>query len=79
MKQIINVYCDESCHLENDHIPVMVLGAVTYVNRGLEESSAKVALVQLMKRRSGYSLTRTTLLRENKVNIFRWHASEAPE
>jgi len=23
-----NVYCDESCHLEQDHIPVMVLGAV---------------------------------------------------
>jgi hypothetical protein len=57
----------------------LLIGAVTYVNRGLEESSAKVALVQLMKRRSGYSLIRTTLLRENKVNIFRWHASEAPE
>jgi Protein of unknown function (DUF3800) len=24
----INVYCDESCHLEHDHIKVMVLGAV---------------------------------------------------
>lgn len=23
-----NVYCDESCHLEHDHIPIMVLGAV---------------------------------------------------
>jgi hypothetical protein len=26
---LIKIYCDESCHLENDHIPVMVLGAVT--------------------------------------------------
>ncbi len=26
--RIINIYCDESCHLENDHIDVMVLGAV---------------------------------------------------
>jgi Protein of unknown function (DUF3800) len=25
---IYNVFCDESCHLENDKIPVMVLGAV---------------------------------------------------
>ena len=25
----LNVYCDESCHLENDHQKVMVLGAVT--------------------------------------------------
>ena len=23
-----NIYCDESCHLENDHIKVMVLGAI---------------------------------------------------
>lgn len=28
MKNIFNVYCDESCHLENDNIPVMVLGAI---------------------------------------------------
>jgi len=28
MNQIFNVYCDESCHLENDHHPVMVLGAI---------------------------------------------------
>jgi len=28
MSPIYNVYCDESCHLERDHQPVMVLGAV---------------------------------------------------
>jgi len=28
MSQIYNVYCDESCHLENDPHQVMVLGAV---------------------------------------------------
>ena len=28
MAEQINIYCDESCHLENDRIPVMVLGAV---------------------------------------------------
>ena len=27
-KPEINIYCDESCHLENDDSPVMVLGAV---------------------------------------------------
>lgn len=25
---IYNIYCDESCHLENDNIPVMVVGGV---------------------------------------------------
>ncbi len=29
MSPLINIYCDESCHLERDHQPVMVLGAVT--------------------------------------------------
>lgn len=28
MPDVVNIYCDESCHLENDRIPVMVLGAV---------------------------------------------------
>ena len=28
MAELFNVYCDESCHLENDRIPIMVLGAV---------------------------------------------------
>ncbi|MBY0502532.1 MAG: DUF3800 domain-containing protein [Bryobacteraceae bacterium] len=28
MSQILNLYCDESCHLERDHHPVMVLGVV---------------------------------------------------
>lgn len=28
MPNIYNIYCDESCHLEHDHQPVMVLGAV---------------------------------------------------
>ena len=29
MTKIMNIYCDESCHLENDHNKVMVLGAVS--------------------------------------------------
>jgi len=28
MNDLINIYCDESCHLEHDQIPVMVIGAV---------------------------------------------------
>jgi len=28
MANIYNIYCDESCHLEHDRIPVMLLGAV---------------------------------------------------
>ena len=28
MSDVINIYCDESCHLERDHQKAMVLGAV---------------------------------------------------
>lgn len=28
MNEIYNIYCDESCHLEKDHSPVMLLGAI---------------------------------------------------
>lgn len=28
MSEVFNIYCDESCHLENDHQKAMVLGAV---------------------------------------------------
>jgi len=55
----------------------LLIGTVSYVNRGLSTSLAKQRLVDRMRERSGYKLTQTTLLRENKVNLFRWHASEA--
>lgn len=54
-------------------------GLVAYVNRGLTGSAAKVALIERMKKRSGYSLDRTTLYRENKVNILVWRAQEEHE
>lgn len=57
----------------------LLIGCVSYVNRGLYSSSAKLALIEHTRKRSGYSLIKTNLLRENKVNIFVWHASEKQE
>jgi hypothetical protein len=53
-----------------------LIGLVSYANRGLAENSAKVNLIQRLRALSRYSLTHTTLLRESKVNLFRWHARE---
>ncbi len=55
----------------------LLIGAVGYANRGLTESSAKLALVKRMQERSGYTLLRNTYLREDKVNLFVWNAREA--
>ncbi len=54
----------------------LLIGAVSYANRGLSENSAKVSLVERIRKRSGYTLTRTNLLRESKLNIFIWQATE---
>jgi hypothetical protein len=52
----------------------ILIGTISYANRGLTSSRAKQALVKRMRDRSGYELTRTTLYREDKVNLFRWQA-----
>jgi len=55
----------------------MLIGIVSYANRGLKGNRGKEALVTRMQMRSGYTLCRTTLLREDKVNLFIWQAAEA--
>ena len=54
----------------------LLIGVIAYVNRMLKTSPAKNELVDRMRKRSGYDLTKTTLYLENKLNIFRWQAKE---
>lgn len=54
----------------------LLIGTVAYANRGLAGSAAKRNLVELMRKRSHYKLTLTTLLQEDKVNLFQWQATE---
>jgi hypothetical protein len=53
----------------------LLIGAVSYANRKLDNSSAKQALIEQIRLRSAYCLTKKTLLREDKVNIFIWDAA----
>lgn len=52
----------------------LLLGAVSYVNRDLATSQAKLELVARIRRRSGHSLTRSTPLGEDKFNLFHWRS-----
>lgn len=54
----------------------LLIGAVNYANRNLQTSEAKTAIVNRLRERSHYNLTRSTLPRESKVNIFVWKAQE---
>lgn len=57
----------------------LLIGTISYINRDLGENPGKVALVNRVKQRSGYSLQHSTLLKEEKFNLFRWRASEVGE
>jgi len=65
-----------SHEIEQLQLADLLIGAVSYLNRGLEGSEGKLALIRRIQKRSGYKLTRSTLLRENKVNIFSWQSAE---
>lgn len=47
MNQLFNVYCDESCHLEQDNIPVMVLGAVWCPKNISEKIARDIRAIQV--------------------------------
>ncbi len=54
----------------------LLIGAVTYLHRGLDTSKAKTELIKRIQERSGYDLMHSTLYKEDKTNIFIWKARE---
>ena len=49
MSQMFNIYCDESCHLENDGQPVMVLGALSCPT-GLRRASLSLRIREVKRK-----------------------------
>lgn len=56
----------------------LLIGAISYVNRDLSGNGGKTQVIEEIRRLSGYKLTLTTLLKENKLNLFRWAPWEMP-
>jgi hypothetical protein len=50
----------------------LLMGAISYINRGLTGNAGKLAVIERIKERSRLSLIKTTLLRETKMNILIW-------
>lgn len=71
VKRIQEVRSDEVSLLQ---LTDLLIGALSYMHRGLKTSSAKLQLIELIKKRSGYSLTKNTLPNEKKFNLFIWHS-----
>lgn len=52
----------------------LLIGALSYVHRGVHDSPAKLALVAHLRHRSGLRLEQSSLLRADKFNLFVWMA-----
>lgn len=61
MKKTFNIYCDESCHLENDHKPFMFLG---YVSCAYPQVKTHSERINDIKRRHNFYAE----IKWNKVN-----------
>ena len=71
-KMIRKIQQVRSHEVELIELADFLIGAVAYAHRGLNTSVAKLELVEQMKQRSKYSLMKSTLVKEDKVNIFIW-------
>jgi len=69
--------------IRSDDVQIMqlvdiLIGALGYANRTFlgahTHSKAKLEIISHIKKRSGYALNKSTLLREDKINIFVWDA-----
>ena len=67
----------QSHEVEIMQITDLLTGALSYINRELHTNAAKVRLAKRIIERSKYSLTKSTLYREQKMNIFVWEAQDA--
>ena len=61
-----------SHEIEQVQLADLISGAVGYKNRKLASSPAKLNVVRKIVELSGYDLTKTTLIQEEKLSLFRW-------
>jgi len=53
----------------------LLIGALSYANRNLNTSEAKNNLIKKIKEKTSYTLSKSTLIQEDKFNILIWKAS----
>jgi len=61
-----------SHEIEQLQLADLLIGAIGYLHRNLTGSTAKQAIVERIRLRSGFNLLRSTLPTERKFNLFVW-------
>ena len=73
IKRIQNVRSHEINTLQ---LADLLIGAIQFINREDVTSVAKKAIVDRIKQHSGYTLLKSTLPTEKKINIFYWRGRQ---
>lgn len=63
MSEVINIYCDESCHLEHDHQNAMVLGAIWCL-----QDKTRIVFENIRKIKGRYKLSSNFEIKWTKVS-----------
>jgi len=66
-------------HVRSHEVPVLqladlMIGALSYLHRGLEGSQAKKRIIERIRERSGHDLMRSTAPRVDKFNVLVWRS-----
>jgi len=75
-KRILKVQPIRSHEVEVMQLTDLLIGAISYVNRGLSDNETKLELVKLIQKKSTFALTKSTLIKEPKFNLFFWNSRE---
>jgi hypothetical protein len=70
MGTLYNIYCDESCHLENDHLGVMVLGAVWCPKDAVREIAERVREIKVKHGLSRLFEVKWTKVSKGKADFY---------
>lgn len=77
-KSILKIQPIRSHEVEIMQLVDILIGAVTYANRNFSEkhikSSAKLQIIERIKQRSGRNISKTSMLRDYKFNLFIWRS-----
>lgn len=82
-KVLSNSQCNSNCQIRkiqqvrSEEVELVALadlliGALSYIHRGKDTSTAKLKLLELIKERSNHDLKSSTKYQENKFNILVW-------
>lgn len=80
MSEIYNIYCDESCHLENDGHPVMLLGSIWCPLAEVTRLSAELRDIKKRHNAVGeLKWTKVSAARQDfYVELVNWFLAETP-